>query len=549
MLNRLFDDPDTEVRAYDGRGGDGGIDVSVRQGGRLRIFQLKYFREGFSSSWGKRRAQIARSFREAMSHNPHIWVLVIPTNPTPGEEKFIQGLVTDHPDVTVTIMGRAELDSRLGANPDLVDYFTRDQLLEAARIYGQERAILVGGLTDLSQRHRDLARVADGLDRDWAIVTTVERGVVHHRLAAKHARAAEVSPITLRVKTEFGPQHRELASAFRRVLGFGTEEPLTLPPETVREFMIDGPSWLAAPDGPVEVSFVPARPLPETCVAAGLRLIGPAGKHLSAHQGDVRRAGSGSLGHSIEIDFYGTAAFSMLIGQDGSSQLQGKFAFGNGLPVVVLNTAALFRDLQNCHHVDLDLDCQYAGRFTRSDPSGLDADTADKLATTELLASDLDVLQRHCRSYFPVPTELSVDDRIWIRVARLLIEGHCVAYPSARSFAATLNGQDSPVLRQVLTRRDPSTIRVTTELAIEIDGRELLLGEVILFHSQVVVPDGDDLLAALDEGKADGRVMRLLPVNGESFRAVLPSARPGRDNEPLQTTVWGLPGLDRQPGG
>jgi len=46
LFTRLYGDAD-EFRVYDGRGGDGGKDIYVRQGKRVRIFQLKYFPEGF----------------------------------------------------------------------------------------------------------------------------------------------------------------------------------------------------------------------------------------------------------------------------------------------------------------------------------------------------------------------------------------------------------------------------------------------------------------------------------------------------------------------
>jgi hypothetical protein len=516
----------------------------------VRIFQLKYFREGFSSERRGRRKQVTQSFMTAVQqHSPSEWVLVIPTNPTPGEEDFVYGLAADAPELKVRIVGRKELDSRLGRFPDLIDYFTRDQLREAARIFNQEKAMLYGGLPDLADRVRDLTRVADSLDPDWKIESTARDGVVTHLLLAKHRRAAEKSPITLSVTGAFGPEHTSLAAVFRRSLGFGTSEAVTLPPETVRDLTFTGPSWLPAPEGRVEVTWVPEAHLPETCSVAQIHLTGIDGRMLSSYQGSVRHAGSGFLGYSVELDFNGTASLTLLMGRDDEAQLNGTFDFTEAKPTVVLETVCLFRDLQNTHELDLELDGVQVGRFTCSKPVTMDDPTAKALAITEMLASDLEVVQRHSRTFFPVPAELSVDDRVAIRFARLLIEGNCVAHPSARSYTATLNGLDSAELRKMLSVEAPVAIRVDADMTLEVAGWKLPLGQVSVFHTQVEIRDRAEVLSAVKHGRAAGRTMKLVPIEGQSYRAFLRSARAGRDYEPLHVTGWGLPGLDGPPAG
>lgn len=44
LVQRLYQDSST-VEVIDGRGGDGGRDIVVRQGSRIRIFQLNTFRK------------------------------------------------------------------------------------------------------------------------------------------------------------------------------------------------------------------------------------------------------------------------------------------------------------------------------------------------------------------------------------------------------------------------------------------------------------------------------------------------------------------------
>jgi hypothetical protein len=101
----------------------------------------------------------------------------------------------------------------------------------------------------------------------------------------------------------FGPEHTSLVAVFRCSLGFGTNEVLTLPPETVRELTFTGPSWLPAPEGRVEVTWVPEAHLPENCSVAQIHLNGTDGRRLASYQGSIRHAGSGSLGYSVELDF------------------------------------------------------------------------------------------------------------------------------------------------------------------------------------------------------------------------------------------------------
>ncbi|MEU1543647.1 hypothetical protein ABZ461_37255 [Actinacidiphila glaucinigra] len=79
-----------------------------------------------------------------MAHTPYEWVLVVPCTLGPGEQAFVDGLAAGR-GVRVRVMDRAELDDRMAAHPDLVDFFTRDQLLEKAKVFSQEQAVLLGG--------------------------------------------------------------------------------------------------------------------------------------------------------------------------------------------------------------------------------------------------------------------------------------------------------------------------------------------------------------------------------------------------------------------
>jgi hypothetical protein len=539
LLDRLYDGPDVEVIAYDGRGGDGGRDVLIRQNGRSRIFQLKYFRDGFPAERRTRRRQITRSFDEAMKHNPAEWILVIPTNPTPGEEKFVRDLGNGRLGLKVTIMARHRLDSHLARYPDLVAYFTRDSLLHQAEVYNQEKALLMGGLPDLTERHRRLAGVADTLDPDWAVDTATHGLQITHKIRPKHARAMLKSPIILSVNDAFGPQHGDLHRAFKRITEFGTNESVVLPPDVAKRLTITGPDWLPDLSGGFEISADPDDISPEVGQTAFLHVLNSDGHHRSSYRTDVVHAGTGSNGYSLNLRLDRETELELLIGED-QTDFRGKFGIHQTTPAAALETLALHRDLLESTHFAIEIE----GRSLRLHRAGepvVDSDVVEALQDLELLAEDLDIVQRHCRVRFPIPTALSATQRIDLRVARLLIEGHCVVYRGARTFTATLNGTFDPPLKALISS-DSTAIRIDQDIELKIDNKRLPLGQLMFFHTRVQFESPEETLAALEAGTANGKQVRLSPLDGDCYHAIIPAARPGRDDEPLIPTPWGLPG-------
>ena len=74
--------PDAE--RLDGRGGDGGRDVQLREDGRKDLFELKSFTGRLGKEQGRRR-QVENSLKRAAALNPDSWTLVVPIDPTPDE--------------------------------------------------------------------------------------------------------------------------------------------------------------------------------------------------------------------------------------------------------------------------------------------------------------------------------------------------------------------------------------------------------------------------------------------------------------------------------
>ncbi|MFF3566108.1 hypothetical protein ACFYXS_39400 [Streptomyces sp. NPDC002574] len=536
LVHRLYDQT-ARVRAVNGRGGDGGIDIEVVSGGRLRIFQLKYYPDGFpSSSFKGRQASIKRSFARAMAHDPYEWVLVVPCTLGPNERAFVDGLAAGR-GVRVRVMDRAELDDRLATHPGLVDFFTRDQLLEKAKVFNQEKAVLLGGERDLAERVAALGTVVDALDDNWTVDFSRVEGMVVHTLRAKHPRAHEVSPVTVELKGRPGGMGADLSAALSRTLGFGLAEQVVLPAEAIASLTVTGPQWLAKTLTDVQVTWRPAGPLPGAGAPAELVFSDEAGATVASFTGRLNGLGRGSMGRSIDVDLHGCRLKLLLPhDRDRPAKLNFSFDLAGATPAQALKRLGLRHRLMSGGTFALTVDGKDAGGGQLPAQGAAERDELEQL---RLYAQDLEVLQRHCEQEFPLPDDITSSERIALRAARLVVEGHCVIAPFAWSLTFTLNGDDHAVLRAVLGGEPQSLLLTQSEFALSLAGRTLRLGTVLAFHTQVVADDGPAALAALDAGQAEGHRVRMRPVDGQRFRFCLDTVDPHRR---LVPTPLGLPG-------
>ncbi|WP_238556750.1 hypothetical protein, partial [Gordonia terrae] len=136
-----------EVDVVNGRGGDGGVDVSVTYpDGRLVIYQLKYYPEGMSGGFVGRRDKVKKSFvRAVKEQEPHEWVLVAPcSNFTTPEKGYIRRLPEAFTPAgkrrpTVGWMGRAELNQMLIDYPEVDRWLTLNHYRRTRQIFEQEQ--------------------------------------------------------------------------------------------------------------------------------------------------------------------------------------------------------------------------------------------------------------------------------------------------------------------------------------------------------------------------------------------------------------------------
>jgi len=547
LLHRLYSEAD-RVEAIDGRGGDGGRDILVIQGKRQRIFQLKYFIDGFTSERRKRRRQIEASYDAAMTHAPTDWILVVPSKLTPGERTYVEALAqraATPAGLRISIYDRPLLDERLAAFPDLLGYFKRDDLLlEQAKVYNQERSILAGGVRELGERVSALGVVVDTCDPDWTVDFARQGDTVIHTLRAKHPLAAQVSPIMLSLTARLDDQPLDLQEAVRRSFGFGVPGSVTLPASSVQRWQVDGPAWLSQDTQHIQVTFEPiaSHPLPGQHLELAFR---DSSDTLStSHEGVLEHVGAGHLGVSLRARFHGTIAISMLV-PDESSQactLQYSVQLEGADPVTMLRTISLLRALHTDPAIHMAVDGRPLARLRvpQAAPTPEQFEWLDRL---EPLAIDLDVVQRHTGTHFAVPVEMSRLERIELRVARLLLEGHCVVHPLAQVANTTLSGSDSPHLRQLIDGATGLLMIESTNMPLTIGHRTLSLGPVSFISANAFISDRTTLNAALDRGTASGLPLKIEVRGGGHFRCFMRERV--RDAElPLVAVPWALPGID-----
>lgn len=538
VVHRVYDAA-ARVEAVNGRGGDDGIDIKVTHGSRLVIFQLKYYPDGFPTTAHRgRRKSIKESFARAMRSGPQEWVLVVPCVLTPSERAFVHSLADGLP-AEVVVWDQTKLDALLAAHADVEASFTRDQLFDAAKVYGQERALLMDGIADVSARVTALGGQVDGLDAHWTTDFARQNDTVVHTLRGKHPRAHEVAPIVITL-TGNDPLAPEQAEAVRRSLGYGLDEEVVLPRGVVEKMTITGPQFLAGEQRDVEVRWGPAETALRIEVNADLVFLD--GDQVTAsYPGTLKHLGRGSTGRSVRMELAGSR-MQLLMPDDPEAVASLKFAFSlEGLePAAALRVLRVHRRVAagGAFEIRTSEGVLGGGEIPPS-PEAVHRESEH----LQLFLEDLEVVQRHCEQYFPVPDELTPDERVAMRIARLLVDGHCVVSPFMSRVGITLNGQDSPAVRALLGGEPQAAWLPCEAFAVQVSGRRLELGPVVVFHPEAAVePDsGDRALATLAAGHGDGTKVSLRPVGGERFRLVLQRSITGSEMTPVPLRLPGFP--------
>jgi hypothetical protein len=518
-----YKDESGDTYAVNGIGGDGGIDIHIRHADKFIIAQLKFFPEGFSGGWKKvRQNQIRASYSTALQHDPDEWWLVVPTTLKPGERTFVHGLGTRQRPVrarpAVVALDQTRLDLLAAKHQDVVGYFLRDQLAEAAQNYRLEDALNMSH-DDIIERVSSLAQQADALDLDWRWDWFTENGRVGRLLVPKHALAAERSPITITLNTRFGPEHADLRRQLMQTMGYGAPGEVDIPAEVVTSFEVEGPPLVAHRSENVSLTWRTATPV-EVGQPFTLTFTDADCRHVASFAGKTTWTGGAHLGSTVHVAFYGAVTLKFQLPRDRTKDvtMNASIALAGCDPNDVVRGLSILEHLDSEHSVQLDLDGGDLGRLL---PAKQDAsvfgDMRDNILTHKDVAADLVVLQQATNQFFGYPDSVDPVDRVFLRCLRLLVEGRCIVMPDMHELTQTMNGKDSPELRQILAA-GPSAVRgEMNNFSQEVFGRTFQLGPARMYAPQVEAVDADKVVAALEAGTAEGTPLTLRTVGDYSF--------------------------------
>lgn len=542
LIGRRYSDPNYEVRAVNGRGGDGGLDVVVDDGESLHVFQLKYFPGGFPAS-GSRRAQIRRSLKKALDgEKMGEWTLVVPENLTLSEENFIRSLAKKH-DINASRWGRLELDDLLSQNPDLEAYFKRNELREMARDFGAETAMIANGPADIVDRMNRLQKAIDTTDPHWTFEPSMVNGEVQLAARPKTPRSAEESPLKIHLESTFRPEHAGLLEQVQHSLGYGARESVSLPAEVVQRLQVTGPALLAADVETAEVSWVPDSEH-MAGAAVDLKVLDPGGAVVFSREGAARHVGIGPLGISVEAEFGRFFVLKLLVPREDGKPCEFSFKFSTegAYPQDVLSAAELAQNLADAVELEVWVAEQKLVAGTNPRTEGLE--NRDALEQLRLAMADLIKIQGFTGRHFTVPT-LGPDSLISLRTIAIMLDGGCTVWPFAQAAPdqAVVAREHLPnLLEQFEKDGGASNGYFYAGYTTQIGRHQIDIGPICLITQGVSLANRTEILEAIENTDSAEPVPVSFDVPEGPVLAYMPH-RVKNPGTPLALTPWQIPGV------
>lgn len=527
LLRRLY-----PVTSIDGSGGDDAQDLRWDSDDGLVIFEVKKFAKRLASS---HKRQIKKSLQKATRlHAPARWVLVLPLNRTPAEDKWFNSLAAEFPGVHLEWWGRDWLDEQFAQHEDLVaavegpDY----KLLRRAQQVQQEQAILAGGAVDLVNRVRRLGeRVAD-ISPHWYWDTFTRGPDVTLVLREKYPGAARVDPIDVRPQFDFpqaDPEAQSIARHLRDAFSVGGE--VAVPGRFIKSLDITAASeetrrLLGPPpseDDVEEFRFVSVPDRTGLPVSVHVELLDPSGSPKAEMPVALSERLAGSDGFSLRgADPTGTVRVRVaLLEKPEDGGVAGKFELNpeplaGRLPHDVLPALEFVEAVAPGDTLTLRVGPVSLGRTLP-----LAAEDVKPLTNPAQYVRALVRLQEHAKTLLPIPADPDpVEVRTTIDAAALL-EGKRVQI-NAHGLNLTLKrGQASKFLQDV---SEDGALYATHDTLITVGDREVRLGQTAMSAPAVRLANRADLwarahedieLSARFECVHGERIYWLLPVDQE----------------------------------
>ncbi|SMY02874.1 hypothetical protein BAUR920_03577 [Brevibacterium aurantiacum] len=487
LISKEFENE--EVLIPDGRGGDAGIDASVRTIESYTIFQFKYFTDGFPTHYKSRRNQIRSSFKTALKHAPTDWILVIPGNTTPSEYEFVQNLQTeDHPNLRISVWGRSKLDVVASKHPDIVSFFNRDDDLERLLANIGEEAHAPKSTTDIKRRLDNIAEGAATMDEDWTLDFSRTGSGNTFALRPKHPRAHEISPVKIGLSLDFPPEESDLKRIWSRHYEYGIGSSITLPSHVVRGFRIEGPSFLETTG---DLSRIVMSDLEDSrdalkCIIEAIsddRVTG-------SFRGLATRFGTGIRGISVELKFYETVSLAIPIPADRSSS-EGDITLSPGEFSADADTTHKSARLMRALHESEILKIFISGNqlcTLKCQSNALSSDI-EHFKIIEDYSSDIKFIEAKLGVDIGIPEEISDYTRAVARSVRLILDGYMTRHPSRASFGVELdlNASDNPTISEMLSGKAHSLKFETESHEVTIGDSKIALGPVAFYSPSTVL--------------------------------------------------------------
>jgi hypothetical protein len=545
LLVREYTGNGLVAQALDGRGGDGGIDVDVRSKKTdqlTRIFQLKYFPEGFSGGFVNRRSQIKESLTTAINEQkpPH-WTLVTPRKVTSRERKAVRAMRDGHV-VTVSFVGPPELDGLLAKHPDVERRFTTDSALELLTAVHRPEAALKNA-SDLAGEVSRLGEHADSRSEYWGTAfSRAPDGTITESVFAKRPDAAQREPLRINLTLQFSPDDQELRARFEGAMKFGMTEPIEVPDGVLKSFEKIGPDWFQALHQGGRLELGPTQgDLALKHVSVVLR--DKNDNVISRLPGVVASIAGGYGGATLSVELDGGLTQHWLVplalSDPGSINFTTHFA---GHAAHEIRRAVRFiNHLQNSCSVGVSIEGAEPMWVILQGNQGKIIDP-----TLAEFVDDLCILEEH----FDVALRLpdgggDLSDRIWARILVRLLNGEAVAHPDTGSFTATLTGSLESSMEDLLTSGAAILIR-NEGFSIELFGEQFVLGEIAYYTHSAVIDGASEILEVLKSGNGVGQEISIRPIDDLPWVIYCPPLLEVATNTVI-TEPWDINGIPEHP--
>lgn len=506
LLERKHEDAEITF-APDGRGGDEGVDFLAKTRRALYIYQLKHYTDGLKSTKAGRRRAIQESFETATTkHSPSSWVLVLPAQITVPERRWIMALKAPagRKQPHISVMDLSKLENLLTKYPDIRSHLDREPVLDAIEERTIEHAV-VRDVAEVRDRATRLASRGADLDPDWDMQIFASPSSSWVLPVPRSKRVLERNPLGLELKIDPSKMTADLRATFDRTIGFGSSDAVRIPREAIVEQISTGPSWQWGPlEGDFELQPI-LQPNPDRVFL--LELFDRDNTSLGEHEGTIVHAAPGAIGASVEVEFYGGLRLRWMFPTDKSAPANvdinvdvHKLDMADARDSLRLNRLLV----TETSRLEIRSD---AGTLTSGEIDNRTVELPRDLRVLEEFADDMQFLLGRMGMRRKLPVEVRDIDRATARGARIAAEGGCAFLPPPFTFSGEIDTGGSidneRQLRQTLEVAG-SIIFTRPSMKISIAGIVVDIGPVAAYVPLFKIANRDVLLAALENGTADG---------------------------------------------